>query len=488
MRKILITVISIVALAALVGCGSSNSASTPSNPSGGNDVGFSNSNLKGTYVFSGSGLNSSGDNFDITGVFTADGNGSVTSGVRDIYADPSTSVQSETISGSYSISQDGRGQLTLTGSSTGQSIYRFVMQSPSAASFFQFSSNADDTGRIQLQSTVSAPTGTYVVRLDGEDSSGNVYGAIGGLTISGTSVSGTMDENDTGTLTTQETASGSLTAPNTNGRGTLQLIYGGVTRNFVYYFTSANHFELASTDGYILHGYADLQTSVSSSTSAFTGDQVYALTGYYSAGTMQETGRLTLGSGLVTNGVEDYLQGPNSSAGNLFSDVTFTGTYTVGSNGRWTAQVGAAAPNFIGWQVSPTQSVLLTSNTGSTLLETGTMRAQDTTVTTSSINGPYAVNLSGYNYNDSGYVELGGNFDANGSGTLSGTVDSQTPGYYNTDISTSGQYSIQSNGRSPNGNIGGVSVVIYTVDADTAYVISSDNTRLYQGKMVLQQP
>jgi hypothetical protein len=481
MRKILLTLISVIALAALVACGSSNSVSTPSSPSTGNPVGFTNANLSGNYVFSANGINSSNNSFDLVGVFTADGNGNITSGYRNVYADAVNPVQ-ESVKGTYSVNTDGRGQVILNGNS-GQAIYRFVLQTPTSGSFFQFSAGADDTGLIQLQTAVSSPSGTFVIRLDGEDSSGNPYGAVGALTISGTSITGTIDQNDAGVLSASLPTTGTLGAPDSTGRGTLQLTFSGAAHNFIYYFVSSSKIAIAGSDHYAIHGYADLQTAGA----AVSGDQVFSLSGVTTNANVLETGRFTLSGGTVTNAIEDYLQGVSSSA-SYFSGVTFSGSYATTANGRWTAQVGGSlASNLVGWQVSPQQSVVLAYNSSSTIVETGTMRAQDTTVTTASINGPYAVNLAGFNYNDLGYVELGGNLDAS-SGSLSGTIDSQTPGYYNTDIAASGTYSIASNGRSPNANIAGVSVVIYTVDANTAYLISSDATRLYQGKMLAQVP
>jgi hypothetical protein len=479
MRKIFLSLISVVALAALVACGSSNSTPIPSSPSTGNNVGFTNANLHGTYVFSGNGVNSSNLNFDLVGVFTADGNGNITSGYRNLYAD-STSAALESVTGTYSVNSDGRGQLQLNGN---QAVYRFVMQSPSSASFFEFSSNADDTGLMKLQSAVSAPSGTYIVRLQGEDSSGLPYGAIGGLTISGTSVTGTIDQNDAGNLAASLPTTGTLAAPDTTGRGTLQLTFAGAPHNYVYYFVSTSEIVIAGTDGYAVHGYADLQTTLA----GLSGDQVFSLSGAGTSGVLYETGRFTLTGGAVTNAVEDYLIGANS-AGGYFPGVTFTGSYAAPANGRWTATVGGSlATNLVGWQVSSQQSLVLAWNSSATVVETGTMRAQDTSVTTASITGPYSASLSGFNYNDGGYVELGGNFDASG-GSLAGTIDSQTPGFYNTDLASSGNYSIASNGRSPNANVAGVSVVIYTVDASTAYLISSDATRVYQGKLLAQQP
>jgi hypothetical protein len=372
--------------------------------------------------------------------------------------------------------------VTLNGGS-GQAIYRFVMQSPSSASFFQFSPGADDTGLIKLQSAVSSPSGTYIVRLSGEDNTGNPFGAVGGITISGTSITGTIDQNDAGALAASLPATGSLTTPDTTGRGTLQLTFSGAAHNFVYYFVSASEIVLAGADGYAIHGYADLQTTLS----GLSGDQVFSLSGVGTNGVLYETGRFTLTGGAVTNAVEDYLLGA-STAGSYFPGVIFSGSYATPVNGRWTATVGGSqASNLIGWQVSSQQSLVLAWNSSATIVETGTMRAQNTSITTANITGPYSASLSGFNYNDGGYVELGGNFDASGGG-LNGTIDSQTPGFFNTDIASSGTYSIASNGRSPNGNVAGVSVVIYTVDANTAYLISSDPTRIYQGKLLAQLP
>lgn len=488
MRKIVLTLLSIVALAALVACGGSNgSISAPGGPATGNNAGFSTYSLKGNYVFSGSGINGSNHNFDVVGVFTADGTGNVTSGVRDTYADSGAQSQKEAITGTYTVNQDGRGQVTLNGS-TGQAVYRFIMQSPSSASFFQFSSTTDDTGRLQLQSAavtnVIGPA-TFVIRLDGEDSAGNAYSAIGALNVSGgTTLTGTIDQNDNGTFLGQLAVTGTISPADSTGRGTLTFTTSSGTHNFVYYRVSPSHMELASTDSKILlFGYADVQTSASANTAAFTGAQVFSLSGYGPSGPLLETGLFGLdGGGNLTGGVEDY-----NSAGNYVGSVPFTGTYAVGSNGRWTAAEGGISSNLVGWQVSPQQSVVLSWNSTSNVLETGTLRAQTTGITTASIVGEYALDVSGYNILDGGYVESTANYLADGKGNLNGTMDSQTPGYYNTDYAETGTYAINSNGRSP-ANIAGVPLIMYSVDANTAYVISSDSNRLYQGKMVAQQP
>jgi hypothetical protein len=488
MRKILLTVISIVGLGALVACGGSGSFSNitpvPPPPSSGNNAGFTNASLMGTYVFAANGVTAN-NLYATAGVFTADGAGNISAGTRDTVNDGGGQAQNESITGTYSVNQDGRGQAVLNGIS-GQVIYRFVLQSSTTAKLFQISNTADAVGRIQLQSTMPAAlTGTFITRLDGEDSNLKPYGAIGGLAVSGTTLTGVIDENDSGAFAPQLGASGSLSL-SANGRGTLSYTTSTGSHNFIFYAVSPSRIELVSTDkNFFLHGYADLQTSVAPTVATFTGDQVLNISGFSSNGSILETGRLTLdGAGNITNAIEDY-----NEAGFYFDSVPFAGTYAVANNGRWTANLTFTSSTLgvVGWQVSPQQSTILTANSSVanyTVLETGTMRAQTTGLTVASINGNYAENLSGILVN-SGNVESGGNFDADGAGNLSGTIDSQTPSSINTDIAESGNYAVAANGRST-GTIGTVPVHVYTVDANTIYLISTDPNRLYQGLMVKQ--
>ena len=488
MRKTLLTVLAITMLALLAGCGNDwHYAPPPSGPTGGNNAGFGMPSLSGRYTLATTGVNVIGNSyylFDVVGSFTADGAGNISSGYRDLYTDSGTQVQKEAFTGSYTVGQDGRGQMQLTLADNSTITYRFIMQSSGAASFFQYSPSADDTGRILAQSSISAPTGSYVVRLDGEDASLYPFGAVGLLNISGTTISGLIDQNDDGNVSTLLSTTGSITAPDSSGRGTLSLTNSAGTHNFVYWVTSTGHLQLASTDAnFWLHGYADLQTGVSGSTAGFTGSQVYSVGGVASAGPTTETGRFTLdGAGNITSGVED-----NNVNFTLNPSVTVTGTYVAAATGRWTATTTGLAANLIGWQVSPTQSVLLASNGTSTLLETGTLRAQTTGLTNANISGNYAEDLSGYNIAYPGNVEITANYLADGSGNLTGTMDSQTPGYYNTDIAETGTYSMQSNGRNT-GTVAGVPMVLYSVDSTTMYLMPADPARQYQGKLVKQTP
>jgi hypothetical protein len=493
MRKIVLTLISVVALAALVACGGGSSRTpVPVAPSGGNNAGFSNASLTGSYVFSANGITNK-NNFAVAGVFIADGAGNITSGTRDTVNDGGGQTLAEAITGSYSVNQDGRGQAVLNGFS-GQVIYRFVLQSSSTGKLFEISNTADATGRLQLQSGTPAAAGTYVIRLDGEDTARSVYGAVGGLAASAGNLTGQIDENDAGTVNLQLAATGSYSF-SANGRGAAAYttpastvptsISPQGTHNFIVYFVSPSRLELLSTDKkFFLHGYADLQSSVAGTLAAFTGNQVFNISGYDSnSNPILETGRFTLdGAGNLANAVEDF-----NDAGSFYSAVPFTGTYTVASTGRWQANLTFTSTTIglVGWQVSPQQSILLTNSPS--FLETGTMRGQTIGLSTASVTGNYAENLSGFNNAGLGNVETTGNFLADGAGGLSGTVDSVSDNNgVSTDVSQTGTYTIDPTlGRSA-GFIGNVPVVIYTVDPSTIYLISSDQNRLYQGMLQKQ--
>jgi hypothetical protein len=475
----------------------------PPAPSGGNNAGFTNASLSGTYVFAANGITNSA-NLAVVGSFTADGSGNITSGTRETINSIGSQLLNESISGTYTVNQDGRGQMILNGpSASNQVIYRFVMQATSAGSnqvakLFQISNVADATGRIELQSGTPSASGTYVVRLDGQDIGKYNYGAVGGLTLSGGNIAGTVDENDSGTFNAQLGATGSYSISATRGSANFVMpndptAGNNGTHNFVVYYVSPTRLELVSTNtNFWLHGYADLQTSASSSVASFTGPQVFNLSGIdsFSNYPLIQTGRFTLdGAGNVTSGIEDYNENLV-----LYPGVSFTGTYGVAPTGRWTSTLSTpgsfiSSLSLVGWQVSPTLSVLLTQSGTSTyvtnygVLETGEIRAQTLGLSTSNVSGNYANNLSGYaNYTNVGNTESTGNYLADGNGNLSGTIDSLTDfddGAPTVNDPQTGTYTIDPTYGRSSGYVSGVPVEIYTVDQNTLYLISSDPASVY---------
>ncbi len=189
--------------------------------------------------------------------------------------------------------------MTLTGS-TGQAIYPFILSSPSAGKLFQDGRlrsmpSADSSCRPAAVPALSGATSTWSSASMGEDPNQSPYGAVGGLTVTGSALAGTIDENDGGTFNQQLPAAGTISL--TGASGTLSYtttnLSAQTTHDFAVFYVSPSRLELISTDSHwFLYGYADLQTSVSASTSAFTGNQVLNLSGFDVLGPLEETGRL----------------------------------------------------------------------------------------------------------------------------------------------------------------------------------------------------
>jgi len=96
--------LTLMAIAATVGCGSSGNLIPPT--LNGN---YSNASLKGSYVYQVHGFDSNGNPYRQIGVFTADGNGSITGGSDD----SSLTASGTQVSGSYNVSKDGTGVIGI---------------------------------------------------------------------------------------------------------------------------------------------------------------------------------------------------------------------------------------------------------------------------------------------------------------------------------------------------------------------------------------
>jgi hypothetical protein len=125
--------------------------------------------LSGQYAFQLSGfdlLSQVPVPFREAGVFTADGNGHITSGILDLAE--GGSPQSATFTGTYSVSSDGTAAMTFNASGGGTATYALSIANSSKVEMVQ----ADNTGLvgsgIALKQDTTAfavvPSGTYVFR------------------------------------------------------------------------------------------------------------------------------------------------------------------------------------------------------------------------------------------------------------------------------------------------------------------------------------
>jgi hypothetical protein len=276
----------------------------------------SNGLLSGTYVFSLQGRNEVGA-YAAVGTIVADGNGVITAGEQD-YADGSRQTGPDALTGVYAIGPDGRGSLTLNVDNallpqSGVETLSVTVVSAGHALIIQFDGAATSSGALDLQSSsaldAASINGPFAFTTQGEDLSIGLPIARGGvLSLSasdGTVASGTYFENDAG-VTASNAVTGSVTAPDGFGRGTLGLSVGV---NYVYYAVQGRVLRLLEADplSFVtagdLYGQGEAGLAGTFSNASLSGDYAMGAAG----GTAY--GSLALAAQFAADGAGDFSAG-----------------------------------------------------------------------------------------------------------------------------------------------------------------------------------
>lgn len=410
--------------------------------------------MNGQYAFSLSGFEITGVNvsgfFFVGGSFTADGNGNLTTGILDL--NDSTGVSPNlSLTGSYSISADGRGSATFT-TSQGTSNFRFVVLSPDKALITQFDTFAVGDGSVDKQDpsafTNLAMNGGYSFVFDGIsdgiflDSPMSVAGRFTADGVGGISA-GVEDINDSGFVDANVAFTGTYDVAST-GRGTATFTSALGTSEFSFYVVSPSRAHFVSLDVTpALVGIAEGQQSSSFSDSSVSGDYAFLSSGRSTLGPFVSAGRLTAdGLGGIDAGVSD-----ENDAGTVSGNVAFTGIYNISSNGRGTATFTfpSGDSNFAFYMVS-SERVLFVQTDSFAAITSGALDAQQGgPFSTASFSGNYGFLVAGPT-EDAPFTALG-QLTADGSGTLTLTIDGNEPGFPNVGDFVNGTYAISSNGR-----------------------------------------
>lgn len=484
-------------LAILVGCGSSSNSATPP-PTGG----FTNSNLKGTYVFSFSGTDAvNGSFFTMVGSMTADGSGGISSGTVVDIADPAYGVlASQAISGgSYKITADGRGNGTLNTAASSTPFAQvgidFVLTSSSHGLITRFDNNGGGSGTIDLQdsSVTQSSLGSYAFSLSGVDEGQvNTFSTAGAFTLNATGIitTGLQDFNDNRNSSGLANLSlggsvllGAAGAPGTALLAATSSPYG--TLSFDVWPVDSTHLKLIETDGlnYIEGDAFTQQTSIPS------GQLVYTMAGFDSTNALMSVGGYMTydGSSLISNGLEDINDSGSigqslTVAGNL--TATGGGRYQLSLNGLYNGGTGTGSYIFAAYPSSAGILLVEIDNVGNTA---GTAFTQSAT-TFASAEG-YALNLTGANAG--GEVDDIAEFTANSGGSLSdGLIDENVSTVgggslsFDQKLGTGGTYAFDSSGSGrgllsyPSTDvtfIGALTLNFYVVDSSNVIMIDVDN-------------
>ena len=313
-----------------------------------NPPAVNNAELKGQYAFSFQGFDASGP-VDSVGSFTADGAGNLTGGLRDVNRVTGVTA-SQAFAGTYAIFADNRGSFTLGTSPGGADLgtFRFAVGSLNAgvaskARFVEFdASGTRGAGVIEKQDPTAFATakitGDYAFGVSSAISSTASFSAAGRFTAAaGTIGSCSLDEDNHGALKSNATFTGTYTVAAT-GRGTLTMNVTGSANpvNADFYVVSTGELLLMSSD-------------LQSVNPVFVGTILQQSgAGTFSNASLNSASVIRM-NGLNSNGTADMVQGVFSipSAGNftLAADennggtvqtLNQSGTYSVASNGRVT--------------------------------------------------------------------------------------------------------------------------------------------------------
>jgi len=491
-KRVVLPIIAVFFLVFLVACGSSTVKATPP-PTGG----FSNSNLTGTYVFSTVGSDSAGNFLAITGTFTANGtggSGGITGGTLDINDSGFTAplTNNPITGGTYLVTQDGRGQATLTTATPfGTSIeVDFVLTSSEHGLITEFDKNGSGSGSLDLQSAASQPAaGTYVFGLSGVSGINVGTGApiplatAGAITLDASgNGTGSMDYNNNATSSVLTVNSGSsILVGGTPGKATLVSSAG--TFNFDIYAIDPTHMKFIETDTFpILAGDLFSQTS-----STFpSGQLVFTMAGYdYPAAAPLAAGGLMTsdGASTISSGEEDF----NDSGTADTTPQSFSGTITS-SGGRYLLQLNTfenGASGAIGtftFAAYPSSGGIQLVEVDGNGISAGAAFAQSSTSLASGQG--YGLNLAAAN--SAGEEDDIAEFTAN-SGVLTGIVDINDQGQPSFDQRVSGNYTLDSpatgRGVLTSNMFNGA---FYVVNATDVLFLETDSSQLGTGAFQVQ--
>lgn len=370
-----------------------------------------------------------------------------------------------------------------------------------AASVADGSKSASTTAAISIAN--ASLSGSYAFSFTGTDASG-VESAAGSFVADGKGnlASGLEDINSASGVQTNLAFTGTYSV-GADGRGTAKITDSAGAFTFAFVLQSSMHALLTEFDGTAtVAGAIDQQDATAFTASALQGNYVFGFTGRDSSGIPIDLAGLiaTDGAGAIKSGVEDINDGGAVSPGQ-----TFTGSYTVGANGRGTASFvnGAGTTNYACYVVSAAQLDCVQTNTGEGV-GGAAYRQTTSTFSNATLTGNYFFYFASHVL--AGKVGTGngvpaivdGVMAADGAGNIkSGTVDEIAGSEGFVANAMTGQYSIAANGRGtgtltyigPGSVTVNISVTFYMISQTRAVILSTfpTNSPVLLGTVTAQQ-
>lgn len=456
--------------------------------------------LKGQYALLVKGQTSSGT-IDRAGSFVADGLGNISSAILD--SSTSSGISTTLFGdGTYSITPDGRGALTMSNTVAGTVAFYFVLDSNDEGLLVETDSNvsaasgafyAQDAGKF----SVTGLSGSYVFHVSGADASGYPKSAIGRFTSDGAGhlSSGVLDINDNSSnsgATKFSSASYQMDATYgaSYGRGSASI--NGL--QFAFYIVDSTRAAFIETDTpAVASGWSVSQQTPPTTLTGFSGSFGFVGDGATES-TSSSAGKATGRGGRFTadgaGNISDFVMESNraGSASTIPSSGTDSGTYTIDSSGSGRGTITFSDKSngnftFVFYLVSSNEAVF--QDTSSQLILDGTLLSQTTeTIDTSTVAGTYAFVWTG---NTSGEDDFSGQLTITSasSSNTTGTVDFNEAGTTESDATLTGTFTVNGDGTARNSlslktkdSSGNFSFTAIVIDANTFLVVSSNSNML----------
>ncbi len=452
------------------------------------------------FLFRGFGKASTSPEFPeiLTGVFTADGKGTISAGVLDIHSNALKLSQSFT--GAYSMGSDGRGSMTWSvpgpGNTTLTLVFQLALDAEGNLTFVELDNTGGRGAGIILQQSSTSFTpgvfsGDYTFLLPGFDTSNKPSVMAGRMHSDGSSLisEASADVNDAGIPTSFPSITGSFSNISANGRGTMSLFLSPATDSLIIYLVNPNEVIFLST-----------QMSTTSTKGIVTTTNLPPFAGIARSESGEPFSNVSLngsyvvtGSGIDSNGNGDVfgslMQFTPSSSSGTFTPQTFdqndggsisttlpaAGQFTVQTNGRFTL-TGSFNRLRIGYLVSPSEAVFVGTDGAGT---GGRIELQTApSFSAASIQGQFT--LGSPFLGDSGSTTLSGVASADGISAITGTTDSEVGTTQAMGAALAATYTVASNGRgiaTPASGAGlPASLAMYITSPTSARLVSIDPT------------
>jgi len=350
---------------------------------GGNNGNFTNASLKGQYAFTLRGVGTpDGVNsffFVEGGVFTADGNGNLTS-IADDFIENFTAGLNIQATGTYRINKDGTGDMQFNFGVNNVAQYRITLSDDSHFYMVEdegFNTSAGTGEKQDTTAFASVPSGTFVLQTH-DLIAGN--SKVGVTAWSAGQITGTGDVLIGGSgLFTSVTISGTAQAPGTSsGRGTVTITDDTGTSHYAYYVVNSKKLLVLNTDATssLGIGRAEARTGGPFSAASLNGSYVFGsagettfVSGIHSVGFFT-----TNGTGGVTDGNFDFVQDGTPVTNILLNPNSI---YTVDANGRADVILNLStglANEKVMYLVSPSRALFLVNDP--TTVEDGSLDKQ----------------------------------------------------------------------------------------------------------------